>query len=67
MNIYINNEPRDIAGNPSIADVLTTLDITARNGIAIAINNNVIPRAEWTGHSLRDEDRIMIIKATQGG
>ena len=67
MNIYINNKPQQVSCQPSIADVLATLDIASQKGIAIAINNNVIPRAEWTSHALQDEDKIILIKATQGG
>jgi len=27
----------------------------------------VIPRGEWEGHVLRAEDRVFVIRATQGG
>ena len=38
-----------------------------QNGIAVAINNTVIPKSNWNSHLLTDSDTILIISATQGG
>ena len=67
MNIYINNKLQELHGQPKITDALHALDITAQKGIAVAINNNVIPRAEWDTYILKAEDKMTLIKATQGG
>ena len=37
------------------------------NGIAIAINNNVVKRTDWSSKILQQEDVVLIIKSTQGG
>ena len=39
----------------------------ASNGIAIAVNNRMIPRAEWESFTLSENDFIIIIKAVCGG
>ena len=39
----------------------------ASNGIAIAVNNRMIPRAEWKSFTLSENDSIIIIKAVCGG
>lgn len=39
----------------------------ASNGIAIAVNNRMIPRAEWESFTLSENDSIIIIKAVCGG
>ena len=39
----------------------------ALNGIAIAVNNRMIPRAEWESFTLSENDSIIIIKAVCGG
>lgn len=67
MNIYVNNTLQEIAGQPKIADALHSLNIVAQKGIAIAINNNVIPKAEWETYALQAEDKVTLIRATQGG
>ena len=36
-------------------------------GIAIAVNNRMIPRTEWDSHALNEGDNILIIKAVCGG
>ena len=39
----------------------------ASNGIAIGVNNRMIPRAEWESFTLSENDSIIIIKAVCGG
>ena len=36
-------------------------------GIAVAVNNRMIPRTEWNSFALNDGDNILIIKAVCGG
>ena len=36
-------------------------------GIAVAVNNRMVPRAEWNSYTLNEGDRILIIKAVCGG
>ena len=36
-------------------------------GIAIAVNNKMIPRTEWERFSLHENDNLVIIKAACGG
>ena len=37
------------------------------SGIAVAVNNRMIPRTEWDAFILNDGDSILIIKAVCGG
>jgi sulfur carrier protein len=67
MNIYVNNENIVLPDKSVVTDLLEQMGITARKGIAIAVNSTVVPAAEWEYHIITDQDRIMIIKATQGG
>ena len=36
-------------------------------GIALAVNNRMVPRAEWDSYVLKEGDNILIIKAVCGG
>ena len=36
-------------------------------GIAVAVNQRMIPRAEWASYALHEDDNILIIKAVCGG
>jgi sulfur carrier protein len=67
MNIYINSKQHELPGEAKITDALTSINIVGQKGIAIAVNNTVVPRAEWETHVLQTNDQVTIIKATQGG
>jgi len=38
-----------------------------QNGIAVAINNTVVPKLKWDEFFVQETDEILIISATQGG
>jgi sulfur carrier protein len=67
MDIYINSKLQQLNDTARITDVLTQLNITSQNGIAVAVNNNVIPKPDWDSYTLHPEDQITLIRATQGG
>ncbi|WP_240486098.1 sulfur carrier protein ThiS [Aquimarina atlantica] len=66
MTINVNNQSQSILENSSIKKLLEQLDILP-NGIAIAINNEVISKEKWEQTMIENDDDIVIIKATQGG
>ena len=39
----------------------------SEQGIALAVNSQVVSRSLWASHQLQDGDRITLIKATAGG
>jgi len=67
MDIYINSKLQQLPGDAKITDALSSLNLNAQKGIAIAINNNVIPQAAWETYLLQPDDKMTLIKATQGG
>lgn len=67
VNIRVNDEPRTIAANASLASVADELGLAGRKGVAMAVNGSVVPRAAWSTHVLRESDRVLVIRATQGG
>jgi sulfur carrier protein len=67
MNIYVNNKLTEVPVQASVAAALDSLNLISQKGIAVAINNNVVPKAEWGSYVLNDEDKVTLIKATQGG
>ena len=38
-----------------------------RPGVAVAVNDDVVPRAQWSTWPIRTGDRIEIVGAVQGG
>lgn len=68
MKLQLNGEPKTLDTDAlTVAGLLEHLDITQRRGVAIAVNNSVVPKSEWDEHELADDDAVEIIRATQGG
>jgi sulfur carrier protein len=66
MKITVNNDTQSINNASSIAEMVTQLNIEPK-GIAIAINQTVISKSDWNNTTLKENENITIIKATQGG
>ena len=66
MRVYINGESREVQGNPSLADLITQLDLPAAR-IAVELNREVVRRGEWGATVLHAEDRIEIVHFVGGG
>lgn len=66
MKIYLNGKENQI-NHSSLEALLVEKGLLKKNGIALAVNNQVIPRANWTKVVLENNDKILIITATQGG
>lgn len=67
MEVIVNNNPTTTVNNQSIRLLLNELNIASLRGTAVAVNNAVIPKLNWDDHLLKENDKITIIKATQGG
>ena len=67
MNIRVNDQPRSIALGATLLDLLRELALAERRGVAVAINDMVVPRAGWPTRALAESDRVLVIQATQGG
>lgn len=68
MRLVINGEERDVRGDAfTLAALLDVLGVEQRRGVAVAINDRVVPKSAWGDHALAPGDRVEIIRATQGG
>lgn len=68
MELKINNQNKQFSLDSLTIQALLDLEIPEKqNGIAVAINNTVIPKTNWNSHQLNETDDILIISATQGG
>ncbi|WP_299779621.1 sulfur carrier protein ThiS [uncultured Formosa sp.] len=66
ISINVNNTMHQVAQDTMLATVVTKLS-PIQNGIAVAINNTVIPKINWEKTKVSHNDNILIIQATQGG
>ncbi|RVT78746.1 sulfur carrier protein ThiS [Flavobacterium sufflavum] len=68
MELKINNQIKKFEAESLSVQALLDIEIPQKqNGIAVAINNSVIPKSNWNNHLLSETDDILIISATQGG
>lgn len=66
MKISVNNKETEIANGDTLADLAAQLELPAQ-GVAIAVNNKMVPRTQWNDTILNENDSLVIIKAACGG
>jgi sulfur carrier protein len=64
--VWVNGTATDVTPGRSVADVVAEYSDRS-TGIAVAVNQTVLTRAEWAGTALRPGDKVEIVSATQGG
>lgn len=66
--IKVNGQPRELPEQGSLLALISELvgDPQAR-GVAVAVNGEVVPRADWPTTRLAAGDRVEVLTATQGG
>ena len=66
MKISLNGAPATIGTEATVGAVVDGLG-KGRKGVAVAVNDEVVPRSRWDYTALRDHDRVEILTASQGG
>jgi sulfur carrier protein len=66
LTISVNGERREIAPG-TVLDALVKTLTAAPSGVAAALNETVVPRAEWPSTALCEGDRVEVLTAVQGG
>ncbi len=66
MEIKVNGSPKEILEKTNLKELVDSM-LNATKGVAIAINDVVIPKVQWYETKLSQDDKVLFIKATQGG
>lgn len=66
MRIFINGEEKEIAGEPTLLELLSQLGLPAAR-VAVELNRELVPRAEWSVRRIRSDDRLEIVQFVGGG
>jgi sulfur carrier protein len=67
MDISLNGAPHHFAG-ASLIELLAAQAIDhAKPGVAVAINDAIVPRAEWASAALRPGDVVEVVRPHSGG
>jgi sulfur carrier protein len=66
MNVVVNGERQRLAAGTPLGTLVAALT-AAPSGVAAALNETVVPRAQWSNTILSEGDRVEVLTAVQGG
>ena len=66
MTIYVNNQKHEVADALRVDELAASLQLPEQ-GVAVAVDNRMVPRAQWAETRLQPEAHVVIIKAACGG
>lgn len=67
MQLIVNGKEFKLETSKTLISFLEQQHLLNTKGIAIAVNNTVVPKNNWNNYELKNNDSITIIRATQGG
>lgn len=67
MLVTINNNKIETSPDKNLKEILMENGYKQLQGIAVAINDMVIPKSNWEQTIIQENDNILIITATAGG
>ena len=66
--IIVNGQSSDVPAGETVAGVLARMGLAeGARGVAVAVDGEVVPRADWGSHALGEHARIEVLTAMQGG
>ena len=67
MKLLVNEKSIELQSGNSLRDLLQQLSLDTKRGIAVAVNSEVIAGEEWGKKKLSENDKVLVIRAAQGG
>lgn len=66
MRVTVNGDAREIGADATVATLVADL-LDRIEGVAVAVNEELVPRSLWRVVELKSEDRVEVLTASQGG
>ena len=68
VSISVNGERREAAAGATVASLIASLhNAPDGRGVAVAVEGEVVPRAQWPTTELPDGAKVEVVVAVQGG
>jgi sulfur carrier protein len=67
MNVTINGDRSEVGPGTTVEVLAAGLVDEQNRGIAVAVNGEVVSRADWPTHELKEDDRVEVLRAIGGG
>ena len=65
MKVFVNSKETS-TDSKTVLELANELSLPEK-GVAVAVDNKIVPRAEWANSPLKEGAQIVIIKAACGG
>ena len=66
ITIVLNGNDRQLDDNSNIAQLLDKLDLGEKR-LAVEVNQQIIPRSDYSSFTLNEQDNVEIVQAIGGG
>ncbi len=66
FEVTLNGKPPQLRRGATVADLLKSLP-SISSGVAVALNETVVPQNRWNTTALQDLDRVEVLVPSQGG
>ena len=65
--IFINGERKPLSSSTLIELLEENGVDSSKGGVAVALNGEVVPRADWAQTSMKTDDKVEIVHIVRGG
>jgi len=66
MIIILNGENKQVDSSTNIEQLLQAIGLSDKR-LAVEVNEQIIPRSEFSGTALKESDKVEIVQAIGGG
>ena len=66
MDLFVNGEQKTFSESLSLAQLIEQLGMKG-DRVAVELNREIVPRAQWSATELHDRDRLEIVHFVGGG
>ncbi len=68
MIVELNGEPEQLPDGATVADAVKAVGVNGETrGVAVAVDGEVVRRADWMTTLLADRQAVEVVRAVQGG
>jgi len=68
MTVELNGRPVELPDGATVADAVAAAGSGDEpRGVAVAVDGEVVPKAEWASHPLTEGAGVEVLRAVQGG
>ncbi len=68
MNVRLNGEAREVEAGATVSALVALLDVPAQaRGVAVAVDGEVVRRADWPAREVSAGARVEVLHAIGGG